>query len=116
MQSFAQFGSDLDDSTKKILNHGERVTELLKQPQYSPMSLVDQVLSLFAIKNGFMDELPVEEVSSFEKTLHRTFHDEYADLCNAISEKGDLTPEMTEQISDGMKKALEQFKLAKGVN
>lgn len=116
MQSFAQFGSDLDDATKKILNHGERVTELLKQPQYSPMSMVDQVLSLYAIKNGFMDELPVEEVSSFEKNLQRTFHEEYADLCKEIDEKGDLSKENMEVMSEGMKKALEQFKLAKGVN
>ena len=116
MQSFAQFGSDLDDSTKKILNHGERVTELLKQPQYSPMSMVDQVISLYAIKNGFMDELPVEEVASFEKNLQRTFHEEYADLCKEIDEKGDLSKENMEVMSEGMKKALEQFKLAKGVN
>ena len=116
MQSFAQFGSDLDDSTKKILNHGAHVTELLKQPQYSPMSMVDQVLSLFAIKNGFMDDLPVEDVPSFEKAMHRAFHEEHADLCQEIDDKGDLSKEMMDQITEGMRSVVEQFKLAKGVN
>ena len=116
MQSFAQFGSDLDDSTKKILNHGAHVTELLKQPQYSPMSMVDQVLSLFAIKNGFMDDLPVEDVPSFEKAMHRAFHEEHADLWQEVDDKGDLSKEMMEQITEGMRSVVEQFKLAKGVN
>lgn len=116
MQSFSQFGSDLDDSTKKILNHGAHVTELLKQPQYAPMSMTDQVLSLFAIKNGFMDDLPVDEVANFEKAMHRAFHESEADLCAEIEEKGDLSPEIMNRMSEGMKKAVEQFKLAKGVN
>ena len=116
MQSFAQFGSDLDDSTKKILNHGAHVTELLKQPQYSPMSMVDQVLSLFAIKNGFMDDLPVEDVPSFEKAMHRAFHEEHADLCQQIDDNGDLSKEMMDAMKEGMTSVLEQFKLAKGVN
>ena len=116
MQSFAQFGSDLDDSTKKILNHGAHVTELLKQPQYSPMSMVDQVLSLYAIKNGFMDELPVEDVPSFEKAMNRAFHEEHADLCQHIDDNGDLSKEMMDAMKEGMTSVLEQFKLAKGVN
>jgi F-type H+-transporting ATPase subunit alpha len=70
MQTFAQFGSDLDASTKKILNHGEKVTELLKQPQYQPMSLTDQVISLYAVKHGYMDDIPSSDVSAFEKSLY----------------------------------------------
>lgn len=116
MQSFAQFGSDLDASTKKILNHGEKVTELLKQPQYQPMSMVDQVLSLFAVKEGYMDEISVEDIAQFEKTIHKTFHANYADICKEIEEKEALSDELMEKMKNAMKDILDQFKLLKGVN
>lgn len=116
MQTFAQFGSDLDASTKKILNHGAIVTELLKQPQYQPMSMTDQVLSLFAVKHGYMDEVSADDVPSFEKNLHRYFHENYKNVCDEIETKGVFTDELIAQTEEGMKKALEQFKLVKGVN
>ena len=116
MQSFAQFGSDLDASTKKILNHGEKVTELLKQPQYQPMSMVDQVLSLFAVKEGYMDEISVGDIAQFEKTIHKTFHANYADICKEIEEKEALSDELMEKMKNAMKDILDQFKLLKGVN
>ena len=116
MQSFAQFGSDLDASTKKILNHGEKVTELLKQPQYQPMSMVDQVLSLFAVKEGYMDEISVGDIAQFEKTIHKTFHANYADICKEIEEKEALNDELMEKMKNAMKDILDQFKLLKGVN
>ena len=116
MLTFSQFGSDLDASTKKIIEHGSRLTELLKQPQYKPMSMTDQVLSLFAAKNGYMDTVELDDISSFENTLHRTFHDKYAQVCSEIEEKGVLYKELTEQIHEGMKDALEQYTLVKGVN
>jgi len=84
MQTFAQFGSDLDASTKRILNHGEKVTELLKQPQYKPMSLTDQVISLYAVKHGYMDDIPSSDVSAFEKSLHRYFHENLRSICDEI--------------------------------
>jgi F-type H+-transporting ATPase subunit alpha len=116
MQTFAQFGSDLDASTKKILNHGERVTELLKQPQYKPMSLTDQVLSLYAVKHGYMDEIPAAEVAAFEKSLLRYFHDSCKDVCEEIEKKGSFSDECIAKTEEGIKKALDQFKLVKGVN
>ena len=116
MQSFAQFGSDLDASTKKILNHGEKVTELLKQPQYQPMSMVDQVLSLFAVKEGYMDEISVGDIAQFEKTIHKTFHANYADIYKEIEEKEALSDELMEKMKNAMKDILDQFKLLKGVN
>lgn len=115
MLSFAQFGSDLDASTKKIIDHGTRLTELLKQPQYQPMSMCDQVLSLFAAKEGYLDAVPVEMVSDFEKSLHRWFHENKKDICDEIENTGVLTDEITASLKEGMDKAVEQFKLLKGV-
>ena len=116
MQSFAQFGSDLDESTKKILNHGEKVTELLKQPQYRPMSMLDQVLSLFAVKNGYMDSIEATDVPAFEKQLHRYFHENCKDVCESIESTKDITAETATALKTGMAQVLEQFQLAKGVN
>jgi F-type H+-transporting ATPase subunit alpha len=116
MQTFAQFGSDLDASTKKILNHGEKVTELLKQPQYQPMSLADQVISLYAVKHGYMDDIPSSDVTAFEKSLQRYFHENLPQICEEIERDGSFRDEALEKTEEGMKKALEQFKLVKGVN
>ncbi len=115
MLTFAQFGSDLDASTKKILDHGGMLTELLKQPQYQPMSMTDQVLSLFAAKFGFFDNIPIEEVSSFEKTMHRILHNEFPAVCAEIEEKGVLNEELIAKMKEGINKALEQYTLVKGV-
>jgi F-type H+-transporting ATPase subunit alpha len=71
MAAFAKFGSDLDDSTKRLLNRGDRLTELLKQPQYQPLPIEKQVLSIFAGVNGYLDLLPVSEVRRFETELFK---------------------------------------------
>ncbi|MDO5121916.1 MAG: F0F1 ATP synthase subunit alpha, partial [Erysipelotrichaceae bacterium] len=116
MLTFSQFGSDLDAATKKILNHGAKLTELLKQPQYQPMSMCDQVLSLFAAKNGYMDDVNTEDVRDFERNMHRYFHEYAKDVVNEIEETGVLSPELTEKVHAAMAEALRQFKLVKGVN
>lgn len=115
MLSFAQFGSDLDASTKKIIDHGARVTELLKQPQYSPMSMAEQVLSLYAAKNGQLDQVPVDKVSEFEKIMHRFFHEKHQDLIDEIETKQDIDDALNEKISTAMDEALHQFELLRGV-
>ena len=69
MAAFAQFGSDLDASTQRLLNRGARLTELLKQPQYSPMTNAEQVVVIFAGTHGFLDKLPVSDVGRFERGL-----------------------------------------------
>ena len=114
MLSFAQFGSDLDANTKKIIDHGARVTELLKQPQYSPMSMADQVLSLYMAKNHEIDEVPVEEVASFEKFMHKFFHEKYEDLVKEIEAKEDISDELNAKLHDAMDEALDQYRLLKG--
>ena len=116
MLSFAQFGSDLDASTKKIIEHGARITELLKQPQYQPMSMAEQVLSLFAAKNGYLDQVKTEEVSSFERKMHAYFKANHPEIIDEIEKTGQLSDELSAKISEGMKEITEQFNLARGVN
>jgi F-type H+-transporting ATPase subunit alpha len=98
MAAFAQFGSDLDAATQKLLNRGSRLTELLKQPQFSPLKMEEQVISIYAGVNGYLDGLPVNKVRDFEDGLLRMMRDKHADVLDSIrSEK---------TISDATGKAL----------
>lgn len=114
MLTFAQFGSDLDATTKKIIDHGAKLTELLKQPQYSPMGLARQVLSLFAAKNGFLDQLDVEDLGKFESYMHRYFDENFADLVQMIEEQTDIDEALNLKLKDAMQKTLDQFQLIRG--
>ncbi|MBQ6221942.1 MAG: F0F1 ATP synthase subunit alpha, partial [Solobacterium sp.] len=115
MLSFAQFGSDLDATTKRIIDHGARITELLKQPQYQPMKVEDQVLSLFASKNNFIDKVEIEDVHDFEKSMLRYFAETHPEIVKEIRDKGDISDELNEKIREAMQKALDEFLLIKGV-
>ena len=84
MAAFAQFGSDLDAATQKLLNRGARLTELLKQAQFSPLKMEEQVVSIYAGVNGYLDGLAVNKVKSFEEGLLRTFRDKHKDVLEAI--------------------------------
>ena len=114
MLAFAQFGSDLDPTTKKIIDHGTRLTELLKQPQYSPMAMEDQAISLYAAKNGIIDEVGPEEVAEFEKKILRTFHDSHEDILEEIRTTGDISDALSEKIKAAMNAVLEDYRLVKG--
>jgi F-type H+-transporting ATPase subunit alpha len=88
MAAFAQFGSDLDAATQRLLNRGARLTELLKQGQFSPMKMEEQVVSIYAGVNGYLDALPVTKVKGFEEGLLRFVRDKHAEILEAIrSEK-----------------------------
>ena len=89
LASFSQFASDLDDATKAQLASGQRITELLKQKQYSPLSVAQQSISLFAADRGYMDDVPVEKIGDFESALHGYFTSEEAELESSINETGD---------------------------
>ena len=115
MLSFAQFGSDLDAATKRIIDHGARITELLKQPQYQPMKVEDQVLSLFASKNNFIDKVEIEDMHDFEKSMLRYFAETHPEIVKEIRDKGDISDELNEKIREAMQKALDEFLLIKGV-
>jgi F-type H+/Na+-transporting ATPase subunit alpha len=86
MAAFAQFGSDLDASTQRLLNRGARLTELLKQPQFSPMPIEEQVVSIYAGVNGFIDTVPVSAVTRFESAMLSFFRSEHADILGKIRE------------------------------
>ena len=106
LASFSQFASDLDDATKAQLASGQRITELLKQKQYAPMSVAQQTISLFAADRGFMDDVEIEKTGSFESALHAYLTAEYADLEKSINETGDWNDEVEKQFTE----ILESFK------
>ncbi len=90
MAAFAQFGSDLDATTQRLLNRGARLTELLKQPQFSPLKMEEQVCVIYAGVNGYLDPLPVERVRAFEQGLLTTLRSRNADVLEAIRSSRDL--------------------------
>jgi len=94
MAAFAQFGSDLDASTQRLLNRGARLTELLKQPQFSPMPVEEQVVSLYAGMRGHLDKLVVANVGRFEAELLRLMHGKHQDVLDALRNGLVLTPEI----------------------
>lgn len=103
LAAFAQFGSDLDKSTQAQLNRGLRLQEILKQPQYVPVSLENQVMTLFAGANGFIDEVPVEGVKSWEAAMLRNMETSYPMIGKDISEKGMISPETEEKLRQALK-------------
>lgn len=106
LAAFSQFASDLDDATRKQLDHGERVTELMKQKQYSPLSVADMGVTLFTANEGYLSDVSVEDVLSFEDDLLEYMRTEHADLLNKINEKGGYD----DAIQKGLKEAVESFK------
>ena len=85
-EAFAQFGSDLDQATQRQLARGQRLVEILKQPQYKPMPWVDQVLSIFAATNGYLDEMPINALSKFETEFLTFIQTNKAELRKSIEE------------------------------
>ena len=106
MAAFAQFGSDLDASTQKLLNRGSKLTELLKQNQYSPMSVADQVISVFAGVNGYLDDLELSQVKSFEEDLSDLIKSSHSNILESINSTGNLDDEIKNQLSS----IIEEFK------
>src|SRR5213078_4276562 len=89
MAAFAQFGSDLDATTQRLLNRGARLTELLKQPQFSPLKMEEQVVVIYAGVNGYLDPLPVNRVRGFEEGLLTLLRTQQADILAAIRDSRD---------------------------
>ena len=114
MLSFSQFGSDLEPSTKAIIEHGARLTELLKQGQYKPFSLEYQVLSLYVAKYGYLKEIAVEEIDEFESELHNYFRIHQADILQEIMDKQELTEDLKDKLSDAVDAYVDQYKRLNG--
>jgi F-type H+-transporting ATPase subunit alpha len=98
MAAFAQFGSDLDATTQRLLNRGSRLTELLKQPQFSPLKMEEQVCIIYAGVNGYLDPIPVNRVKAFEEGLLALLRSQQGDLLNAIRDSGDLNEATTAKL------------------
>lgn len=106
LQAFAQFASDLDEATRAQLQHGQRVTELMKQKQYQPLSVAEMGVLLYAVDNKFLDDIPVNKIGSFETSLLSYLHAEQGALLAKINEAGDYNAD----IEASIRAALEKFK------
>jgi F-type H+-transporting ATPase subunit alpha len=106
LEAFSQFASDLDDATRKQLERGQRITELMKQKQYAPLSVADMAIALFTVEKGFLDDVPVTEVGAFEAALNNTVHANHLSLLNKINETGAYD----DAIETQLKHIVEEFK------
>jgi F-type H+-transporting ATPase subunit alpha len=105
LAAFAQFASDLDEATRKQLERGQRVTELMKQKQYAPMSVAQQSLSIYAVDKGYMDQVPVAKIAAFEAGLQAHFANTRGELMTKI----DATGDWNDEIEAGFKAGIEEF-------
>ena len=106
LAAFAQFASDLDEATRAQLERGQRVMELMKQKQYSPLDVAGMAISLFAANRGYLDNIELEKVSAFESALHNFMRSNRADLMQRINASG----EYNEEIENAFKQSLDEFK------
>jgi F-type H+-transporting ATPase subunit alpha len=113
LAAFAQFGSDLDKASQAQLNRGQRLTELLKQNQFSPLPVEKQVLSIFAGVNGYIDDIRVADVKRFETELLSFAENGYPGVLQAIREKKELSPEIKQQVESLIKEFKQRFAAAK---
>ena len=106
LAAFAQFGSDLDKATQQQLRRGERITEIMKQPQYQPLSLVQEVVIIFAASNGYVDDVPTARVKDFERDLNRFMETQYKPLADRIAKDKKFDEEIEKQV----RAMIEEFK------
>merc|ERR1712137_122555 len=102
LAAFSQFASDLDDATREQLEHGERVTELMKQKQYAPLSIANMGVSLFAVEKGFLKGVELNKILDFEASLHSYLNSEHADLMKTINETGNYNDEIASKLNDAL--------------
>jgi F-type H+-transporting ATPase subunit alpha len=108
LEAFAQLGTDLDKATQAQLDRGYRMVELLKQPQYQPMDVFDQVISIFSGTTGLLDNVKINQVAEFEKQMHEYLKTNQADLIGELRNKG----EMNDDFKNRLTKAIKEFKTA----
>ncbi|MDQ3529225.1 MAG: hypothetical protein M3425_04655, partial [Actinomycetota bacterium] len=106
LEAFAQFGSELDRASQAQLDRGVRVVEILKQPQFQPVSVEDQVVTIWAVSNGKLDDVPVADIRRFETELREHLHSRSGDLLDSIRSKGTLDDEARDQLG----KAVDDFR------
>src|SRR5690606_21894819 len=106
LAAFAQFASDLDDATRRQLERGKRVVELLNQPQYQPLAVWEQAVSLYAVNNGYLDDLGVDQVLGFEKALKDFLKSRHEALVSRIQDKKELSKDDEAELAA----AIQEFK------
>ncbi|WP_290650017.1 F0F1 ATP synthase subunit alpha [Aquisalimonas sp.] len=106
LAAFAQFASDLDEATRQQLERGQVVMELMKQKQYSPLPIAEMALSLYAVNEGYLDDLELKKIGAFESAAHAHMRANYPDLCKTLNETGDFN----DQIEGQLRKLLDEFK------
>jgi F-type H+-transporting ATPase subunit alpha len=106
LAAFSQFASDLDEATRKQLERGKRVTELMKQPQYTPLSVVDMAISLFAANEGYLDDIEINQIVAFESALHRYLASQQPDLVAQVNQEANWNDE----VADAFHAAIKDFK------
>tara|TARA_B100000676_G_scaffold116462_1_gene115891 strand:+ start:1347 stop:2879 length:1533 start_codon:yes stop_codon:yes gene_type:complete len=109
MEAFSQFASDLDASTQRLLARGSRLTELLKQPQYSPLAVEEQVVAIFAGVRGYLDSIEVRDIGRFEQGLLEEFHNKHSDILTTIRTEGELSDETDKKIAEIMDQYAKTF-------
>ncbi|MHA1567982.1 MAG: F0F1 ATP synthase subunit alpha [Alphaproteobacteria bacterium] len=109
MAAFAQFGSDLDKATQAQLARGERMMEILKQPQYTPLPVEKQVLLIYAGTRGYLDKLELGQIGKYEQELYRYFEEQHADILTRIVEEKTISDETTAQLDEALKAFAEFF-------
>jgi F-type H+-transporting ATPase subunit alpha len=105
LAAFSQFASDLDEATRKQLERGQRVMELMKQKQYSPLSVAEMAVSLFAVENSYIDEVPLEKIGEYEGALVDYMNEGHGELMQQINESG----EFDDSVKANLKAALDSF-------
>ena len=106
MAAFAQFGSDLDVSTQKLLNRGSKLTELLKQKQYSPMSVPEQVISIFCGVKGYLDNVELKDINEFENKVYELCKSNKPEIIESIRKSGKLEDE----VEKDLRSLIDEFK------
>jgi F-type H+-transporting ATPase subunit alpha len=109
MAAFAKFGSDLDASTQRLLARGERLTELLKQPQYSPLAVEEQVAVIYAGTRGYLDKLPVNKIAAFSEALLSKLKTSYPKFLDGVRTKKALTPELETELKEALDTVVPTF-------
>jgi len=115
-EAFAQFSTDLDEATRKQLERGERLVELLKQDEYSPMAVENQIVVIYAGVNGYLEEIPTEHVTQFEDELIDGMESAHSDLLETIAEEKELTEGIEENLDQAIERILEQYKSEHSLN
>ena len=109
VEAFAQFASDLDKITQSQLARGSRLVEALKQGQYQPLAVEKQILIIYAVTNGFVDNYPLEKIRDYEKELYSFFEAKYKNLLDEIKNKKEISDELAEKIENSLEELKTQL-------